>query len=199
MSHDKIKAAARRRMAATGEPYAVARRLAISEHSADRSTSAVSADDIRAAAETHHELGPGYSDAVVAAFIDKVDRAVAARVEARLALEQPQPAKPARRDRRLRLTRRVTRDVLAAGAGAALVAVAAVGLHVFTDGPHVGRSLTILTGGASASRAGNGAQCAVFKQPETTTTRVSAPRPVLYEVRGAKARCVIITLGPPNP
>jgi hypothetical protein len=34
MSHDKIKAAARERMAQTGEPYATARREAISEHRA---------------------------------------------------------------------------------------------------------------------------------------------------------------------
>jgi hypothetical protein len=49
------------------------------------STSPVSPEDIRAAAEAHKELGPEYSDAVVAAFIEKVDREVAARVEARLA------------------------------------------------------------------------------------------------------------------
>ncbi len=49
------------------------------------STSPVSPQDIRAAAEIHHELGPEYSDAVVAAFLDKVDKEVAARVEARLA------------------------------------------------------------------------------------------------------------------
>ena len=34
MSHDKITAAARRRMAETGEPYAAARRAVISEHQA---------------------------------------------------------------------------------------------------------------------------------------------------------------------
>jgi hypothetical protein len=49
------------------------------------STSPVDPEDIRAAAEVERELGPEYSDAVVAAFLDKVDRAVAARVEARLA------------------------------------------------------------------------------------------------------------------
>jgi hypothetical protein len=49
------------------------------------STSPVSPEDIRAAAEVHEELGPEYSDAVVAAFLDKVDKEVAARVEARLA------------------------------------------------------------------------------------------------------------------
>src|SRR2546429_657583 len=36
MSHDKIKAAARRRMAETGEPYATARREVIKEHRAAR-------------------------------------------------------------------------------------------------------------------------------------------------------------------
>lgn len=49
------------------------------------STSPVSPEDIRAAAEVHQELGPEYSDVVVAAFLDKVDKEVAARVEARLA------------------------------------------------------------------------------------------------------------------
>ena len=49
------------------------------------STSPVSPEDIRAAAAVHEELGPDYSDAVVASFLDKVDREVAARVEARLA------------------------------------------------------------------------------------------------------------------
>jgi hypothetical protein len=49
-------------------------------------TSPVSPDDIRAAAAAQYELGPEYSDAVVAAFLERVDRAVAARVEARLAM-----------------------------------------------------------------------------------------------------------------
>jgi hypothetical protein len=40
MSHDKISAAARRRMAATGESYAAARRAVISEHQAARARSA---------------------------------------------------------------------------------------------------------------------------------------------------------------
>jgi hypothetical protein len=94
-------------------------------------TSPVSPDDIRAAAAVHSELGPDYSDAVVASFIDKVDKAVAARVEARLAdLPQSQAGKPASRGRRL-LTRRVARDVLAASAGA-LIVVGAVGLNDVT-------------------------------------------------------------------
>lgn len=57
------------------------------------STSPLSPEDIRAAAEAHRELGPEYSDAVVASFIDKVDREIAARVDARLAgPRRPQPA-----------------------------------------------------------------------------------------------------------
>jgi hypothetical protein len=123
MTHDKIKAAARQRMAASGEPYALARREDITQHSAAGSTSAVGPEDIRAAAEVHHELGPVYSEAVVASFIDKVDREVAARVEARLAgMRQPKPAK------RGLLQRRVVRDAVAASAGA-LALAGAIGLH----------------------------------------------------------------------
>jgi hypothetical protein len=62
------------------------------------STSPVSPEDIRAAAEIHQELGPEYSDAVVAAFLDKVDKEVAARVEARLA--EASRGKLSRRGRR---------------------------------------------------------------------------------------------------
>ncbi len=42
-------------------------------------------EEIRAAAEVHHELGPEYSDAVVASFPEKLDGEIAARVDARLA------------------------------------------------------------------------------------------------------------------
>src|ERR1035441_7092443 len=49
------------------------------------STSPLSPEEIRAAAEAHRELGPEYSDAVVASFIEKVDKEIAARVDARLA------------------------------------------------------------------------------------------------------------------
>jgi hypothetical protein len=71
MSHDKIKGAARERMARTGEPYATARREVVAE--------------IRAAAAAHEELGPEYSDAVVASFLNRVEEEIAARVEVRMA------------------------------------------------------------------------------------------------------------------
>jgi hypothetical protein len=87
------------------------------------SDSPVSPEDIRAAAETYQELGPEYHDAVVASFLAKVDREVAARVQARLA--DAAPAAPQRRPRRwprVLTSRRVLRDVAAAGVGALAVA-----------------------------------------------------------------------------
>ena len=52
-------------------------------------TSPISPEDIRAAAGAHHELGPEYSDAVVASFLQRVDREIAARVDERLAAAGP--------------------------------------------------------------------------------------------------------------
>jgi hypothetical protein len=40
--------------------------------------------EIRAAAETHKELGPEYSDAVIESFLERVDREITARIDARL-------------------------------------------------------------------------------------------------------------------
>ena len=49
------------------------------------STSPLSPDDIRAAAEVHAELGPEYRDAVVESFFAKIDNEIGARIDARLA------------------------------------------------------------------------------------------------------------------
>jgi hypothetical protein len=87
------------------------------------STSPVSPEDIRAAAEVHAELGPEYSDAVVAAFIAEVDRQVAARVEARLA--STAPARPAENGGRWQLIKG-----MAIGVCAGALAVAGIGLAV---------------------------------------------------------------------
>lgn len=59
-------------------------------------------DDIRAAAETHRELGPDYQSAVVESFLDRVTKEIDARVDARLASSLPQPAQPATRQQRER-------------------------------------------------------------------------------------------------
>jgi hypothetical protein len=57
------------------------------------SDSPLSRQEIYAAAAAHDELGPEYSDAVVASFLEKVDKEIDARVDARLAgLRQPAPA-----------------------------------------------------------------------------------------------------------
>jgi hypothetical protein len=87
------------------------------------STSPLSPEDIRAAAEAHRELGPEYSDAVVASFLDKVDREVAARVDARLA--GAQRAEAAKRDKRRALLKGVAIGV----SGSALAVALVAGLH----------------------------------------------------------------------
>lgn len=63
------------------------------------SSSPFTHDDVRAAAETHQELGPDYQAAVIDSFLDKVGREIDARVDARMAAprqaQYPQPAQPA--------------------------------------------------------------------------------------------------------
>lgn len=61
------------------------------------SDSPLSRQEIYAAAAAHDELGPEYSDAVVASFLEKVDKEIDARVDARLA-GTGQSAPPAERD-----------------------------------------------------------------------------------------------------
>jgi hypothetical protein len=45
----------------------------------------LTAQDVRAAAEVHGELGPDYQDAVVESFLAKIDKQIEARVDERLA------------------------------------------------------------------------------------------------------------------
>lgn len=58
------------------------------------STSPLSPDDIRAAAEVHAELDPEYREAVVESFLAKIDSEIAARIDAQLATIPP----PRKRD-----------------------------------------------------------------------------------------------------
>jgi hypothetical protein len=87
-------------------------------------TSPVSPEDIRAAAAAHQELGPDYSDAIVASFIEKVDREVEARVRVRLA--EAAGHAPSRRERRGPLVKGIVIGVCGSGA---LAATLAFGLH----------------------------------------------------------------------
>ena len=59
----------------------------------------MSSEEIRAAAETYSELGPGYRDAVIESFLEKVGGEIDARVAARLATLAPMPGST-RRQRR---------------------------------------------------------------------------------------------------
>jgi len=56
-------------------------------------------DEIRAAAETHRELGPDYQAAVIESFLDKVGLEIDARVDARVAAFPPGRRSPARSGR----------------------------------------------------------------------------------------------------
>jgi hypothetical protein len=83
--------------------------------------SPLSPQEIYAAAAVHDELGPEYSDAVVASFLDKVEKEIDARVDARLAGRR-QPAPPAERDNLRTLLRGA-----AVGIGASGIAFLVVG------------------------------------------------------------------------
>lgn len=56
--------------------------------------SPLSAGELRAAAETHKELGPEYRDAVLESFVERVGREIDARVDARLAQAAVRPVAP---------------------------------------------------------------------------------------------------------
>jgi hypothetical protein len=70
--------------------------------------------EIYAAAAAHDELGPEYSDAVVASFLEKVDQEIDARVDARLA-DRSRPAPPAGPDDRHTLLKGVAIGIGASG------------------------------------------------------------------------------------
>jgi hypothetical protein len=57
--------------------------------------STLSAEDVRAAAEVHGELGPDYSDAVVESFLSRIDEHIEARVEQRVGRVKTRRRKPA--------------------------------------------------------------------------------------------------------
>jgi hypothetical protein len=84
----------------------------------------MSSDELRAAAETHHELGPAYRDAVIESFLDKVGREIDARVDARLAQQQPA------RDRRGRFGSPMALAIISMVLGIPISAiVVAAGMH----------------------------------------------------------------------
>src|ERR1700729_1934777 len=93
------------------------------------STSPLSPQEIRAAAEAHKELGPEYSDAVIESFLERVDREIAARVDARLGpVSREQSVQPAQPNSRRTLLTGVAIGIFVTGVPSAMVAASAGGV-----------------------------------------------------------------------
>jgi hypothetical protein len=93
------------------------------------STSPLSPQEIRAAAAAHRELGPEYSDAVIESFLERVDRDITARVDARLGpVSREQPVQPAQSNGRRTLLTGVAIGIFITGVPSAMVAASAGGV-----------------------------------------------------------------------
>jgi hypothetical protein len=92
------------------------------------STSPLDPQEIRAAAETHKELGPEYRDAVIESFLERVDREITARVDARLGpVSREQPVRPAQSNSRRTLLTGVAIGILVTAVPSMMVAAGAGG------------------------------------------------------------------------
>jgi hypothetical protein len=93
------------------------------------STSPLSPQEIRAAAEAHKELGPEYNDAVIESFLERVDREITARVDARLGPEsREQPVQSAQSNGRRTLLTGAAIGIFITGVPSAMVAASAGGV-----------------------------------------------------------------------
>src|SRR5258708_24861474 len=90
------------------------------------STSPLSSQEIRAAAEPHRDLGPEYHDAVVESFLAKVEKEIEARVDARLAAWPP--ARIRRLDAATFTKPRLALKHMALGSGAAAISLGILSL-----------------------------------------------------------------------
>jgi hypothetical protein len=87
-------------------------------------------DEIRAAAETHRDLGPDYQPAVIESFLDKVGREIDARVDARVAAAQTTSAPPTRQPAGHHRSTALALAVVSMALGIPLTAIAvAAGTH----------------------------------------------------------------------
>jgi hypothetical protein len=92
-------------------------------------TSPLDPQEIRAAAETHKELGPEYSDAVIESFLERVDREITARVDARLGpVSREQSVQPAQANSRRTLLTGVAIGIVVTGVPSMAVAASAGGV-----------------------------------------------------------------------
>jgi hypothetical protein len=93
------------------------------------STSPFSSQEIRAAAAAHKELGPEYGDAVIESFLERVDREITARVDARLGpVSREQPVQSAQSNSRRTLLTGVAIGIFVAGVPSMMVAASAGGV-----------------------------------------------------------------------
>ena len=93
------------------------------------STSPLSPEEIRAAAAAHKDLGPEYSDAVIESFLERVDREITARVDARLGpVSREQPVPPAQSNTRRTLLTGVAIGIVVTGVPSMAVAASAGGV-----------------------------------------------------------------------
>jgi hypothetical protein len=129
-------------------------------------TSPLSSEHIRAAAGAHHELGPEYSDAVVASFLEKVDQEIAARVDERLAASTPRAHSVAPGNRRA-LLKGFAGGVASSGAVLLLAAGTRPGHHALLL-----LALVVVVCGAGAFWAGR-------RQAARRAALRQEPRPVL--------------------
>ena len=91
-------------------------------------SSPLSSEEIRAAAETHAELGPAYQDAVIDSFLERVGREIDARVDTRLAQQQAAPSPT--RDRGSHSGSPMALAIISMGLGIPISAIAvAAGTH----------------------------------------------------------------------
>ena len=116
------------------------------------STPPVSAQDFRAAAEAHRELGPEYSDAVVDSFLEKIEARLEERVNARLAELSPPRRRPL-----ARLSQKGRRNLLAGvavGVGGFGVWLSLMEYYRYVYRPDGGFWAAFLIGSAASCGAG---------------------------------------------
>jgi len=105
----------------------------------------VTAQEVRASAEVHRELGPEYGDAVVESFLARIEKQIDARVDERLAAVDGRPRRSRRPTDPVRLSKyRFALTGAAAGGvvvGVPLTLIAANALSRIGDG---GRGLVLL-------------------------------------------------------
>ena len=107
--------------------------------------SPLSPQEIRAAAEAHKELGPEYNDAVIESFLERVDREITARVDARLGpVSREQPVQPAQSNSRRTLLTGVAIGILITGVPSMMITASSVSAAVTNDEKRVLLVIAIL-------------------------------------------------------